>query len=131
MKKIGNLNCHISEVISRMGHNDTIGIGDCGLPIPDETKRIDIALTKNVPGFIETLRVVLTELQIEEVMLAKETMDVSPEIFEEIKKEIGNTKITVITHEELKESLKKCKAVVRTGEQTPYANIILKSGVVF
>lgn len=131
MKKIGNLNCHISEVISKMGHNDTIGIGDCGLPIPDETKRIDIALTKNIPGFIETLSVVLTELQIEEVMVAKETMDASPEIFAQIKNEIGNTKITVITHEELKDSLKKCKAVIRTGEQTPYANIILKSGVVF
>lgn len=131
MKKSALLNCNISEVISKMGHTDGLAIGDCGLPIPDETKRIDIALIKNVPSFIDTLKVVLMELQVEEVELAKETMDVSPNLYDEIKKVIGDIKITIITHEELKQKLKGCKAVIRTGEQTPYANIILRSGVVF
>jgi D-ribose pyranase len=131
MKKSALLNSNISEVISRMGHTDGLAIGDCGLPIPDETKRIDIALIKNIPSFIDTLKVVLMELQIEEVEIAKETMEVSPNLYTEIKKAIGDVKITVITHEELKKKLKECKAVIRTGEQTPYANIILKSGVVF
>lgn len=131
MKKSALLNCNISEVISKMGHTDGLAIGDCGLPIPNETKRIDIALIKNVPSFIDTLKVVLMELQVEEVELAKETMDVSPNLYDEIKKVIGDIKITIITHEELKQKLKGCKAVIRTGEQTPYANIILRSGVVF
>ncbi len=131
MKKTGLLNSEISSVISKMGHTDGLAIGDCGLPIPEETKRIDLALIKDIPSFIATLKVVLTELQVEEVELAKETVDVSPALFEEIKKEIGDVKITFITHEELKDKLKECKAVIRTGEQTPYANIILRSGVVF
>lgn len=131
MKKTGLLNSNISEVISKMGHTDTLAIGDCGLPIPDETKRIDLALVKDVPRFIDTLKVVLMELQIEEVQLAKETIEGNAELYKEIKNIIGDVKITVITHEELKRKLKECKAVIRTGEQTPYANIILKSGVVF
>jgi D-ribose pyranase len=131
MKKTTLLNSQICEVISKMGHKDTLAIGDCGLPIPDSTKRIDIALIKNIPGFIETLKAVLTELQIEEVIVAKETFDASPKVFNEIKKAVGDVKITFITHEELKLNLKECKAVIRTGEQTPYANVILKSGVVF
>ncbi|MGK0469348.1 D-ribose pyranase [Clostridium sp.] len=131
MKKTALLNSQICEVVSKMGHKDTLAIGDCGLPIPDSSKRIDIALTKNIPGFIETLKSILTELQIEEVIVAKETEGVSPNIFNEIKKAVGDVKITFITHEELKYQLKECKAVVRTGEQTPYANVILKSGVVF
>ncbi|AWI07426.1 D-ribose pyranase [Clostridium drakei] len=131
MKKIGMLNSNISSIISKMGHTETLAIGDCGLPIPKETERIDIALIKDVPTFIQTLKVVLQELQIEEVEIAKETMDVSPKLYEEIKNEIGDVKITFITHEELKVKLKECKAVIRTGEQTPYANIILKSGVIF
>ncbi|MBV7273290.1 D-ribose pyranase [Clostridiaceae bacterium UIB06] len=131
MKKTGLLNSEISAIISQMGHTESMAIGDCGLPIPKETKRIDLALIKDIPTFIGTLKAVLTELQIEEVELAKETMEVSPDLYEEIKKEIGNVKITLITHEELKCKLKECKAVIRTGEQTPYANIILKSGVVF
>jgi D-ribose pyranase len=131
MKKTGLLNSNISEVISKMGHGDMIAIGDCGLPIPDETQRIDLALVKNIPSFIDTLKAVLLELQIEEVIVAVETSEVSPHIYEAIKKEIGEVRITTITHEAFKERLKRCKAVIRTGEQTPYANIILKSGVVF
>ncbi|MCX7884678.1 MAG: D-ribose pyranase [Caloramator sp.] len=131
MKKIGILNHDISEVISSMGHTDSIAIGDCGLPIPNETKRIDLALIKNIPTFIDTLKAVLLELKVEEVVVAQETMDVSPKVFEEIKREVGDVKITLISHEQLKKELKNCKAVIRTGEQTPYANVILKSGVVF
>lgn len=131
MKKTGLLNSEISATISQMGHTDSIAIGDCGLPIPKETKRIDLALIKDIPTFIGTLKAVLMELQIEEVELAKETMEISPDLYKEIEQEIGDVKITLITHEELKSKLKECKAVIRTGEQTPYANIILKSGVVF
>lgn len=131
MKKTTLLNSEISEVVSKMGHQDTLAIGDCGLPIPNNTKRIDIALSKNIPGFIETLKCILTELQIEEVIVATETFEVSPHVFDEIKKAVGDVKITFVTHEELKNLLNECKAVVRTGEQTPYANVILKSGVVF
>ncbi|GAA0078400.1 D-ribose pyranase [Clostridium sp. CTA-5] len=131
MKKTQLLNSELSEVISKMGHTDMLAIGDCGLPIPNETKRIDLALIKDLPTFIDTMKAILLELEVEEVILATETKDINPNIFNQIKEEIKDTKITFISHEELKVKLKECKAVVRTGEQTPYANIILKSGVVF
>lgn len=131
MRKTSLLNSSLSSVISKMGHTDMLAIGDCGLPIPNETERIDLALIAGVPTFLETLRVTLMELEIEEVFIAQETKEVSPETLKEIKDIIGDAKITFISHEELKGNLKQCKAVVRTGEQTPYANIILKSGVVF
>ncbi|KRQ86468.1 D-ribose pyranase [Caloramator mitchellensis] len=131
MKKIGILNHEISEVISKMGHTDSLAIGDCGLPIPDETKRIDLALVKDIPRFLDTLKAVLLELKVEEVIVAEETAKISPHIFDAIKKEVGDVRIILVSHEELKAELKKCKAVIRTGEQTPYANVILKSGVVF
>lgn len=131
MRKTKLLNSKIGTVISEMGHTDLLAIGDCGLPIPSNTKRIDLALIKNLPRFIDTLKAVLLEFEIEEAIIATETKEVSPELFLEIQKEIGDTKITFISHEELKAELKNCKAVIRTGEQTPYANIILRSGVVF
>lgn len=131
MKKTPLLNNNISNVISKMGHTETLGIGDCGLPIPNETERIDLALIKGIPGFIETLKATLLELEIEEVILANEIMEFNNELLEEIKSIIGDVKITFISHEEFKENLKSCKAVIRTGEQKAYANIILKSGVVF
>ena len=131
MKKTTLLNSEISAVIAEMGHTDSLAIGDCGLPIPEDTKRIDIALIRNIPTFIDTLKGVLEELQIEEVILAEEMKIMSLELYEETIKVIGNVKVILVSHEQFKDKLKKCKAVVRTGEQTPYANIILKSGVVF
>ncbi len=131
MKKTPLLNSEISAVISKMGHTDSIAIGDSGLPIPDETKRIDLALIKDIPGFIDTLKAVLLELQTEEAVIAVETEEINPKIYEEIKECLKDVKINFVSHEQLKVMLKQCKAVIRTGEQTPYANIILKSGVVF
>lgn len=131
MKKTGLLNSKISEVISKMGHTDEIAIGDCGLPIPTETQRIDLALTKNIPTFIDTLKAVLIELEVQEVKIASETKIKNPKLYKEIIDLVGDVKISFITHEELKFELKNCKAVIRTGEQTSFANIILQSGVVF
>lgn len=131
MKKTALLNSEIASVIATMGHTDMLAIGDCGLPIPNETKRIDIALIKNIPGFIETLKAITMELQVEEAIVATETKEISPKVYEEIVNILSGVKITFVSHEDLKILLKECKGVVRTGEQTPYANIILKSGVVF
>ena len=100
-------------------------------PIPMGVQRIDLALIKNLPTFLDTLDAILDELQVEEVILATETKEVSEDLYKEIEKRFKGIKINFVTHEELKVNLKECKAVVRTGEQTPYANIILKSGVVF
>lgn len=131
MKKIGILNGEISGIICKMGHTDLLAIGDCGLPIPDETRRIDLALAKDIPTFIDTLKTVLIEFEAEEIILAEEIKEQNPKILEEVYEIFKEVKITFITHEELKLMTKKCKAVIRTGEQTPYANIILKSGVIF
>lgn len=131
MKKVGILNGDISEVICKMGHTDLLAIGDCGLPIPDETRRIDLALAKDIPTFMDTLKTVLIEFKAEEVILAEEIKENNPKILKELSEMFTNINIKFITHEELKIMTKKCKAVIRTGEQTPYANIILKSGVIF
>lgn len=55
MKKTKMINSELSYVISQMGHTNSLTIGDCGLPIPKKSKRIDLALTHNVPTFIQTL----------------------------------------------------------------------------
>jgi D-ribose pyranase len=39
--------------------------------------------------------------------------------------------LRAVPHRELQEMVKAAKAVVRTGEFTPYANIVLVAGVLF
>ena len=131
MKKYGTLNQPISEVIAGMGHGDMLVIADCGLPIPQGVRRIDIALLPGVPSFLQTLDVVLKELEVESVVVATEMSTASPELDKDIKKMIGQRPVTVVSHEDFKAMTKQGVAVIRTGECTPYANIILRSGVIF
>lgn len=131
MKKTPLLNSAISELIATLGHGDMLVIADAGLPIPAETRRIDLALTKNVPGFVETLGVILTEMQVERIILAEETRQVSPHIQEAIAELLPGVPVKVVSHQELKQLCANARAVIRTGEFSPYANLILLSGVVF
>lgn len=135
MKKTGIINADISRVLSYMGHTDTIAVGDCGLPIPDETERIDLAVTFGNPGFMEVLKAVVSDMKVEKIVLASEIKDKNKEVLSQIEELFGNLEtgfeIEFVSHEELKKKTKQCKAVIRTGETTPYANIILQSGCIF
>jgi len=131
LKKIGVLNQDISEVIAGMGHMDMLVVGDAGLPIPLGVRRIDLAVKEGVPGFLETVEAIASELQVERIVVAEETGRVSPHIREALSRIFDGVPIEDISHARLKELCKQAVAVVRTGEFTPYANVVLVSGVVF
>lgn len=133
MKRHGILNSDISRVLSYMGHTDRICIGDCDLPIPDETERIDLAVKFGVPTFMDVLKAVGDDMKIEKIVLAEEIKENNPKVLAEINEYFAGKEIEVefVSHVGLKEMTKECKAVIRTGETTPYANIILQSGCIF
>ena len=133
VKKQGILNSDISRVLSYMGHTDTICIGDCGLPIPDAVERIDLALCFGEPTFMRTLEIVAADMKVEKIVLAEEIKEKNPDVLAEIQKYFAGLDVEVefVSHTELKARTNDCKAVIRTGEITPYANIILQSGCIF
>ncbi|MEG0068839.1 D-ribose pyranase [Cetobacterium sp.] len=135
MKKGRLLNSELSYEISKIGHTSHITLCDAGLPIPKEVKRIDLAIEAGFPSFIKTLDAILSEMMVEEIILASEIKAINPKVYNEIletfKKNGMNPKITEVSHENFKLITKESEAIVRTGECSPYANIILKSGVVF
>jgi D-ribose pyranase len=131
MKKGRLLHAALSETIATLGHGDMLVIGDAGLPIPPGPRRIDLALTQGVPEFLQTLRVVLEEMQVERVIVAEETGRVSPHILQAVQSLLPQTEIETVSHATLKAMTHGARAVVRTGEFTAYANVILVAGVVF
>lgn len=131
MKKHGILNSSISKVLSDLGHTDQVTIGDLGLPIPNGVERIDLSLKVGLPSFIDVLEVLAQEMVVEKVILADEIKKENPLQLEKIIELFPNIEVEYILHEAFKEQTKKSKCVIRTGEATPYANIILESGVLF
>lgn len=139
MKKSALLNSEISYVVANMRHTDSLVIGDAGLPAPENVPQIDLAVTKGVPDFLTVLKTVLTELRVEKVVFAEEIKNASPRLHEEAlnciqrleAEEDVSIEIGYVPHESFKAKTAESRAVIRTGEFTPYANIILFSGVVF
>lgn len=131
MKKSGILNSDISRILSYMRHTDTICISDCGLPCPDETELIDISLEKGVPDFVRVLKAVVNDMSVEKIFLAEEIRVKNPAVLKEIQTLLPGVKTDFMPHEEFKKKLLSCKAVVRSGEASPYANIILQSACIF
>ncbi|MFP4371462.1 MAG: D-ribose pyranase [Halanaerobium sp.] len=131
MKKNGIINSELSKVIAEMGHKNSLVVADCGLPIPEEVKRIDLSLTKGYPKFIEILKAVLADLVVEKAILAAEIKEKSPELEAKIIDLLPDIEIEYIPHAEFKKKSHSSRAVVRSGEVIPYANIILISGVDF
>jgi len=105
MKKNGIINAPISTVIAHLEHSDMLTVADAGLPVPATTQRIDLALKPGVPGFLETL-----------------------EVYAGIQKLLGEVQIETLSHPEFKKLTGSTKAIIRTAEFTPFANVILVAG---
>ena len=116
-----------------MGHSDRLVICDSGLPIPRGSDVVDLALTTNVPRFLQVLRVVLSELEVESAVIATEMKDRNRSAFDGVNDMLKGKEINEVSHEQFKELFTNGKNVwfVRTGEATPFANIILQAGVTF
>ena len=122
MKKTAILNARLSHCIATLGHTDGLTLCDAGLPIPHDIERIDLALTPNIPTFLDCLNAILSEMFVERVLLAEEIKLKNPKIL---------TALLARLTEAFKQATKHSKAIVRSGECSPYANIILYSGVPF
>ena len=139
MKKTTLLNADLSYSIATLGHTDSLTLCDAGLPIPATNERIDLSLTAGIPSLLQTLAVVGEEMFIERATLAAEIKEKSPEIHQAILEQLkkiqsqqGNTiAVNYVLHDTFKAQTHASKAIVRTGECTPFANIILYAGVPF
>lgn len=139
MKKGTLLNSELSYLVSRLGHTDTVVIGDAGLPIPQGPQRIDLALTAGVPGFLQVTDVVTREMQVEKAIIAQEMPQINPSLHQQLiallkqlEQHQGNTiSIEYVSHEQFKALSKTSRAIIRSGECSPFANVMLCAGVTF
>lgn len=137
MKRNGLLNAPLNSAIAHLGHTDTLVIGDAGLPVPDGPQRIDLALRPGLPGFFDVLESVAGEMVIERATIAGELADAAfltrlRQALDRFAAAQGRPiALERVPHDALKQASARARAIVRTGEFTPYANIILHAGVCF
>ena len=129
MKRGGILNAQLAGALARLGHTDTLVICDAGLPIPPGPEVVDLAFRFGVPSFETVLSGILEELVVEGATAAEETEVQNPRSYELLRSRFPD--LEPVPHEELKHMVAGAKLVVRTGEATPYSNVVLRCGVPF
>ncbi|MDR4533611.1 D-ribose pyranase [Glutamicibacter sp. PS] len=127
MLKTEILNAPLLAGLATLGHTDTVIIADYGLPLPTGTPVVDLAFVRGQLSFPAVLEVLARHLVIERSLLASEARGTTVEGWCHA---VGLTP-GFISHEQLKAEIPRAKLVIRTGEATAYANVILGSGVPF
>ncbi|MFI1961507.1 D-ribose pyranase [Streptomyces althioticus] len=129
MKKHGILNRHLSGALAELGHTDGVLVCDAGMPIPDGPRVVDLAFRAGVPSFAEVLEGLLGELAVEGATAAEEVRDANPAAASVMAGHFPD--LAYVPHERLKQLTSGARLVVRTGEASPYANVLLRCGVFF
>lgn len=127
MKAHGLVNPAVSAAVARLGHGQTLVIADPGLPLPAGVEVIDLSLTLGIPSFSDVLAAVTEELVIEAAVIASEAGDLPRQWVSGC----ITAPVSELSHAEFKAQLPQASAIIRTGEPTPYANVILRAGVPF
>ena len=131
MKKRGIINAQLAGLLAGLGHKDLFMVADGGMPVPKGVEIVDLALCGGVPTFRQVMDAVLDEVQVEGYTLAEEIVENNPELLSYIEEKFEGAESEMISHEQLKEESVGLKFVIRTGEFTPYPNIVLRAGVAF
>lgn len=131
MRRHGLLNGRLSEIVARMGHGDLLVVADAGLPIPPGVELIDLSVVRDLPRMLPVAEAVVGELAVERMIVATELERLGAITIEEIRTLVPGVPVDAVTHAELKRISRDAVAVVRTGECSPYANVVLVAGVTF
>lgn len=131
MKKTGVLNRDLSALIAAMGHHDLILIADAGFSIPKEVTCIDLTIGPNLPTVLQVLDMITLELEVEDFYFATEVLQYQENRSADIQEKFTQAKCYPVAHAEFKELAKQVRGIVRTGEFLPYANVLLKSGIIY
>lgn len=131
MKRSGLLHAETSRELAALGHTQSIVIADAGLPVPRGVRVIDLAVRKGLPGFREVLEVILGEAVFEKCLLAEEIKEKNSALHADTLAMIAEIPREYVLHEEFKRLSAEARVIIRTGEATSFANVILIGGVNF
>lgn len=128
MKNHGVIHPDLVRALARLGHKDEVLICDAGFPIPLGIERIDLAYRLGSPNFADVVGTIVGDIVVESVVVADESSD---DLVGWLKSTTESGSTERVTHAQLKERAGRSRVVVRTGETTPYTNVILVAGVAF
>jgi len=131
MLKSGILNPHLLDLLARVRHTNTLVISDRGFPFWPEIETVDISLIDDIPTVLNVLEALIPTFQIGRIWQAEEFALKNPKKsvarFEKSISAIPGLELTKLPHVDFKKLVPGAIGLIRTGDTTQYANLILES----
>ena len=128
MLRSGILNPAINSLLSRVRHTNTLVIADRGFPYWPHIETVDISLVDDIPRILDVLAAIQRNFSIGRVFVAQEFLAVnSPQTAVALEDALLGIPITFEAHVEFKKRVPHAIGLIRTGDTTEYANLILES----
>lgn len=131
MKKSGLLNRELAGLVAGLGHTDLLVVADAGLPVPPGVRCVDLAVVCGLPPALDVLRALAAEIEVEALTVADELLARGDAFPAELAELFPDAPLAHVPHDAFKRLTARARAVIRTGECTPYHNVLLTAGVAF
>lgn len=128
----GVIHSELSRHIALLRHTDRFVVSDAGLPVPSGVPVVDLAFAYGSPRFTDVLDAVLPGLVLQGAVLAEEARGTEAESW--VMDRLPGVALSYVPHDGedgFKASVREASFVIRTGETTSFANVILEAGVPF
>jgi D-ribose pyranase len=124
----GILNPAINSLLSRIRHTNTLVIADRGFPYWPEIETVDISLVDDIPRVLDVLSAIRSNFSIGRAFMAEEFQAAAaPHAVLAYGRGLEGIPVLYETHDEFKRRVPSAIGIIRTGDTTPYANLILES----
>jgi D-ribose pyranase len=127
--KTGILNPALNSLLSRVRHTNTLVIADRGFPFWPQIETVDISLVDDIPRVLDVLQALRKNYVIAQAFMAEEFLAENTEptqaAFASV---LAGVPLIYEPHPVFKKRVPQAIGLIRTGDTTQYANIILESG---
>ena len=128
MLNSGIINPQLLNLLARVRHTNSLAILDCGFPNWPGVEVIDISLTRGVPTVLQVFDLIRPVFKVGKIWQAEEFLQRnSEETIDEFAKAVDGLKFTREPHAEFKGRIPSVIGLIRTGDATPYSNLIFES----
>jgi D-ribose pyranase len=125
----GILNPQINSLLARVRHTNMLVIADRGFPFWPMIETVDISLVDGIPSVLQVFQAIRPNFEIGEIYMAQEfTKANAADINQAFAKATSHIPLRHVAHVELKKLVSGAIGLIRTGDTTQYANMVLVSG---
>jgi D-ribose pyranase len=128
MIKTGVLNPQILSLLARIRHTNTLIIADRGFPFWPMIETVDISLVDDIPTVLQVFNAIKSNFNIGQIYMAGEFLkNNSRTVIENYAASREDILIKYEPHIDFKLRVPHAIGLIRTGDTTQYANMIIES----